>query len=982
MPVTDAAEAEAESQVEGEQVDGASDVDDTDEEEPDAQDGPDEEATWEDQGEPAPPRLPAASLLFQAPDPSRARRRRRVIAASAAPQEAPTASRHQGAKDEADEGGSDARTGAQGHDEHAESESSRADRSGGRGRRRRRAAAGTGAPQERREDSSHDEVDAEPAEVSEADGTDSADGTDEARADSSEDAREGGARRKRRRGGRGRRSRSRGEDPTRADADDESQAAEDDSADEAPSRETSSGAAAESATSTVSGSRRRRRRSRTRSDSGDLRDEVTALKGSTRLEAKRQRRREGRAAGRRRPIVTEAEFLARRESVDRQMIVRESDGLNQIAVLEDGLLVEHYVSRHTQTSMVGNVYVGRVQNVLPSMEAAFVDLGKGRNAVLYAGEVNWDAVGLEGRPRRIEDALSSGDTVLVQVTKDPIGHKGARLTSQITLAGRYLVLVPGGTMTGISRKLPDTERSRLKKILKRIVPDSAGVIVRTAAEGATQEQLTADVERLVAQWETIEKKSSSVIKGSGKAPVLLKGEPELAVRVIRDVFNEDFRKLIVSGDKTWSTISQYIDEVSPDLAERLEHWTGPEDVFAAHRVDEQLAKGFDRKVWLPSGGTLVIDRTEAMTVIDVNTGRFTGAGGTLEETVTRNNLEAAEEIVRQLRLRDIGGMVVIDFVDMVLESNRDLVLRRLVECLGRDRTRHQVTEVTSLGLVQMTRKRVGQGLVEAFSTTCEHCKGRGFIVHDEPVENQRVDMSASASRGGRSRGRKNREEQAAAGGGKKDAQEARRAQSGKSDDKAKGSGGSDAVGSSDFGADDEARAVVRGALAQIAAAAEQAHKEAQETRDAVGLQEAGEERAGNESDIVEKAGGQDGRALVAEDKSAKTRGRKSAKKTEKKQSEKKSGKKSAKKSAKKTERAADKPNEKMAGEPAEKPSGSKPAGRTRRRATASGAAPSAQTAQVDSGGGAESEGTSGASGTPAVASPTPENSSDDPATSA
>ena len=995
MPVTDAAEAEAESQVEGEQVDGASDVDDTDEEEPDAQDGPDEEATWEDQGEPAPPRLPAASLLFQAPDPSRARRRRRVTAATAAPQEAPTASRHQGGSDwrEEPEGpGSGSRVVTESRVSDGEdggTSSLLGERADGRSRRRRRVVAGAGAPQKGHSAS------ASPVEERDDD-TESAAGPPSAGApengapggpqdDSQDESRDGGTRRKRRRGGRGRRSRSRSEDSALNEADDESRAAADSSHsdgqeadDTAPSAREDSADPAE----VVSGSRRRRRRSRTRSEGGDPRDEVTALKGSTRLEAKRQRRREGRAAGRRRPIVTEAEFLARRESVDRQMIVRESDGLNQIAVLEDGLLVEHYVSRHTQTSMVGNVYVGRVQNVLPSMEAAFVDLGKGRNAVLYAGEVNWDAVGLEGRPRRIEDALSSGDTVLVQVTKDPIGHKGARLTSQITLAGRYLVLVPGGTMTGISRKLPDTERSRLKKILKRIVPDSAGVIVRTAAEGATQEQLTADVERLVAQWETIEKKSSSVIKGSGKAPVLLKGEPELAVRVIRDVFNEDFRKLIVSGDKTWSTISQYIDEVSPDLAERLEHWTGPEDVFAAHRVDEQLAKGFDRKVWLPSGGTLVIDRTEAMTVIDVNTGRFTGAGGTLEETVTRNNLEAAEEIVRQLRLRDIGGMVVIDFVDMVLESNRDLVLRRLVECLGRDRTRHQVTEVTSLGLVQMTRKRVGQGLVEAFSTTCEHCKGRGFIVHDEPVENQRVDMSASASRGGRSRGRKNREEQAAAGGGKKDAQEARRAQSGKSDDKAKGSGGSDAVGSSDFGADDEARAVVRGALAQIAAAAEQAHKEAQETRDAVGLQEAGEERAGNESDIVEKAGGQDGRALVAEDKSAKTRGRKSAKKTEKKQSEKKSGKKSAKKSAKKTERAADKPNEKMAGEPAEKPSGSKPAGRTRRRATASGAAPSAQTAQVDSGGGAESEGTSGASGTPAVASPTPENSSDNPATSA
>ena len=694
---------------------------------------------------------------------------------------------------------------------------------------------------------------------------------------------------------------------------------------------------------------------------------MTALKGSTRLEAKRQRRREGRAAGRRRPIVTEAEFLARRESVDRQMIVRESDGLNQIAVLEDGLLVEHYVSRHTQTSMVGNVYVGRVQNVLPSMEAAFVDLGKGRNAVLYAGEVNWDAAGLEGRPRRIEDALSSGDTVLVQVTKDPIGHKGARLTSQITLAGRYLVLVPGGSMTGISRKLPDTERSRLKKILKRIVPDSAGVIVRTAAEGASQEQLTSDVERLVAQWEAIEKKASSVMKGSGKAPVLLKGEPELAVRVIRDVFNEDFRKLIVSGDRTWSTISQYIDEVSPDLTERLEHWTGPEEVFAAHRVDEQLAKGFDRKVWLPSGGTLVIDRTEAMTVIDVNTGRFTGAGGTLEETVTRNNLEAAEEIVRQLRLRDIGGMIVIDFVDMVLESNRDLVLRRLVECLGRDRTRHQVTEVTSLGLVQMTRKRVGQGLVEAFSTTCEHCKGRGFIVHDEPVENQQVDMSASASRGGgRSRGRKNREEQTAAGGGKKegkkDSQETKGSKSAKGSGRGKGSGGRDVVGSPESGADDEARAAVRGALAQIAAAAEQAHKEAEqespESQEAVGPQGAGEEQVETARDAVEDGDiqdTQDTQTSTGEDGPARSRARKSAekaserkaakrtgKKTEK--AEKKTGKKTGKKTAKKAEKKAgngpEDPAEQQPGETPEESVGEKPARRTRRRATAKSAASS------------------------------------------
>ena len=938
----DAAQEDAEQQIDTEGTDG---------------EGPempqeDDELTGADSGEEEDlqaPRLPAASLLFQAPDPSRARRRRRVTAATAAPQAAPSASRHQGAKDWADEEDADARTGAQGHDEDAESESSRADRSGGRGRRRRRAAAGTGAPQESREDSALDKTDAE---VSEADGPD---GADEAQAESSEDGREGGVRRKRRRGGRGRRSRSRGEDSTRTDADDESPAVEDDGADEAPSRESSSDAATEIATSAVSGSRRRRRRSRTRSEGGDLRDEVTALKGSTRLEAKRQRRREGRAAGRRRPIVTEAEFLARRESVDRQMIVRESDGLNQIAVLEDGLLVEHYVSRHTQTSMVGNVYVGRVQNVLPSMEAAFVDLGKGRNAVLYAGEVNWDAAGMEGRPRRIEDALSSGDTVLVQVTKDPIGHKGARLTSQITLAGRYLVLVPGGTMTGISRKLPDTERSRLKKILKRIVPDSAGVIVRTAAEGATQEQLTTDVERLVAQWETIEKKASSVMKGSGRAPVLLKGEPELAVRVIRDVFNEDFRKLIVSGDNTWSTISQYIDEVSPDLSERLEHWVGPEDVFAAHRVDEQLAKGFDRKVWLPSGGTLVIDRTEAMTVIDVNTGRFTGAGGTLEETVTRNNLEAAEEIVRQLRLRDIGGMVVIDFVDMVLESNRDLVLRRLVECLGRDRTRHQVTEVTSLGLVQMTRKRVGQGLVEAFSTTCEHCKGRGFIVHDEPVENQKVDMSASASRGaGRSRGRKNREEQTAIGGGKKgakkDAQETRGPKAAKGG--SKGSGRRDVLGSPESGADDEARAAVRGALAQIAAAAEQAHKDVRqdnqtshEAQGADGSQGIGEERAENAADLGDDVDGQNvAQTSRTEDKETRTGEKKSAAKRPAdkadKKSAKKSVKKSVKKSAQKTAKKTEETPEDPAGGAAEEPANGEPVRRTRRRAVAKSSSPS------------------------------------------
>lgn len=515
-----------------------------------------------------------------------------------------------------------------------------------------------------------------------------------------------------------------------------------DSSDSAESTE-SADSADESDGELQTSRRRRRRRPRSQNETtGDPQDEVTGVKGSTRLEAKRQRRKEGRRENRRRQVVTESEFLARRESVKREMIIRERDGLNQIAVLEDGLLVEHFVARHTQQTMVGNIYLGRVQNVLPSMEAAFVDLGKGRNAVLYAGEVNWEAVGMAGRPRRIEQALKSGDQVLVQVTKDPIGHKGARLTSQITLAGRFLVLVPDGQMTGISRKLPDKERSRLKKLLSKIVPKDSGVIVRTAAEGATEKQLRDDVKRLQTQWEEVVEKQ----KKAQKAPVMLRSEPELAVRVVRDVFNEDFTSLTVQGNGTWKTIHEYVSKLSPDLKDRLHHWTKNEDVFKAHRIDEQLTKGMDTKVWLPSGGSLIIERTEAMTVVDVNTGKFIGSGGTLEETVTKNNLEAAEEIVRQLRLRDIGGIIVIDFVDMVLESNRDLVLRRLVECLGRDRTRHQVTEITALGLVQMTRKRVGEGLVEAFSTPCECCEGRGFIVHDEPVEKDKSGRAISSKK--------------------------------------------------------------------------------------------------------------------------------------------------------------------------------------------------------------------------------------------
>ncbi|NNM37274.1 Rne/Rng family ribonuclease [Micrococcus luteus] len=495
---------------------------------------------------------------------------------------------------------------------------------------------------------------------------------------------------------------------------------------------------------------------------GTASDTVQSVKGSTRLEAKRQRRRDSRSGGRRRTVITEAEFLARREAVDRKMLVRQRDQRIQIAVLEDGVLAEHFVSHTTQDSMIGNVYLGKVQNVLPSMEAAFVDIGRGRNAVLYAGEVNWDAAQLDGKPRKIENALKSGDTVLVQVTKDPVGHKGARLTSQVSLPGRYLVYVPGGSMTGISRKLPDVERSRLKKILKDHLPQDAGVIVRTAAEGTSEQELQNDINRLRAQWEGIQEKASGT---KVLAPELLYAEPDLTIKTVRDVFNEDFSAMLVQGEATWDNIEAYVTYVAPHLLDRLHHWVPEdhdgEDLYATHRVDEQLHKALERKVYLPSGGSLVIDRTEAMTVVDVNTGKFTGSGGNLEETVTKNNLEAAEEIVRQLRLRDIGGIIVIDFIDMVLEANRDLVLRRLVECLGRDRTKHQVAEVTSLGLVQMTRKRMGTGLVEVFSETCEHCGGRGILIQDTPVERGRSGGEQRGEAEGRRRRRRRGDDEGA-----------------------------------------------------------------------------------------------------------------------------------------------------------------------------------------------------------------------------
>ncbi|WP_244951272.1 ribonuclease E/G [Ruania zhangjianzhongii] len=717
--------------------------------------------TDEEESEDDAPRLPATALLFQAPDITGSRRRGPRSTGSeesGAQSTGATASQGDDSDGDAEDGG-DGST-STGDDSGSSGAGKRRRRRGGRGRRK---SPGSGDGNDANDgDAAHD-----------SDGTSGeSSGSTAADEQSAKDA---------------------GKEPGKGGQ--AGKAEKKDTASAESSADSGGGDSTEESNGSSSRRRRRRRGGRgSRSENGGSGgDEVTALKGSTRLEAKRQRRKEGRNANRRRSVITEAEFLARRESVERSMVVRARDGKTQIAVLEDDVLVEHYVARKSQTSMVGNVYLGRVQNVLPSMEAAFVDLGKGRNAVLYAGEVNWDAAGLEGQPRRIEEALHSGDSILVQVTKDPIGHKGARLTAQVTLAGRYLVLVPSGAMTGISRKLPDTERARLKKLLKEIVPDGQGVIVRTAAEGASEEELRLDVDRLTKQWADIQTK---VGRKSTSAPTLLKGEPELATRVVRDVFNEDFKSLVVSGVEAWRTISGYIESVAPDLTDRISEWTEEKDVFASHRIDEQLAKAMDRKVFLPSGGSLVIDRTEAMTVVDVNTGKFTGSGGTLEETVTRNNLEAAEEIVRQLRLRDIGGIIVIDFIDMVLEANRDLVLRRLTECLGRDRTRHQVAEVTSLGLVQMTRKRVGQGLVEAFSENCEHCNGRGIIVHSEPVESRSGGSEAGAGSDGSRSGRRRKS---------------------KSEAKATATPAEPEV-------DDEQRAQVKATLATIAAAAAHAHE--------------------------------------------------------------------------------------------------------------------------------------------------------------
>ncbi|MDA8439869.1 MAG: Rne/Rng family ribonuclease [Propionibacterium sp.] len=657
-------------------------------------------------------------------------------------------------------------------------------RSTGRGRRRALApeerdqalsnivAALAGGPEQREAaaaPASDDDEQAEPtrsgasgqsatrrsADTREPDADESDDESDELTDEDSESG-EGGARRRRRR--RGGRRRRRGSDTGEDSESDGGQDAEESENESEPEPESDQDAEASGSEQGDGNRRRRRRRRRRGEDTGGAEDdphdvvvrvreprapkapsdEITGIEGSTRMEAKRQRRKDGRAAGRaRRPILSEAEFLSRREAVSRRLLIRQRDDYTQLAVLEDNVLVEHYVDRESATSLIGNVYLGRVQNVLPSMEAVFIDIGRGRNAVLYAGEVAWESYAAEGEARRVEQVFKSGQTVLVQVTKDPVGAKGSRLTNHVSIPGRYVVYSPGGHLSGISRKLADTERHRLRDILGDLVGDDASVIVRTAAEGASEEELVRDVNRLKAQWEAIDKKAKQ-----GTAPQLLYAEPDLTVRIVRDLFTEDFSELVVSGDGSaddaFDTIEAYVSHVAPHLRERVKRWDAEADgdLFAKHRIDEQIAKALERKVFLPSGGSLVIDRTEAMTVIDVNTGKFTGSGGNLETTITSNNLEAAEEIVRQLRLRDIGGIIVIDFIDMVLPNNRELLLRRLVECLGRDRTRHQVAEVTSLGLVQMTRKRIGTGLAEAFTEPCECCGARGYVRHDEPVTSQ------------------------------------------------------------------------------------------------------------------------------------------------------------------------------------------------------------------------------------------------------
>ena len=399
----------------------------------------------------------------------------------------------------------------------------------------------------------------------------------------------------------------------------------------------------------------------------------------------------------------------------------------QVAVLEGRSLVEHYVSRPTDTNtqIDGNIYLGKVQNVLPGMEAAFVDIGTPKNGVLYRDDVVFDETEIEGKRPKIERLLRNGQSVVVQVTKNPIGTKGARLTQEVSLAGRFVVMIPNQPGTyGISKRLSDDERKRLRKILDEIRPTENGLIVRTAADGASADELARDLRRLSAQWEDISKQAAK-----NRPAKLLHQEPDLAIRVIREEFNKEYRGVVIDDPALYEEIRRYVEAITPELADRVELYEDALPIFERYHVHEQLHKALERKVWLPSGGSIIIERTEALTVIDVNTAKNVGRSN-LEETVFANNLEAAEEVARQLRLRDIGGIIVIDFIDMEIKKNREEVLRKFKEALARDKTRTQVFDISELGLVEMTRKRISEGLVEAFSTTCPSCEGRGIILDD------------------------------------------------------------------------------------------------------------------------------------------------------------------------------------------------------------------------------------------------------------
>ena len=428
------------------------------------------------------------------------------------------------------------------------------------------------------------------------------------------------------------------------------------------------------------------------------------------LEKRRGRERKGRPVGR---------YL---------MTVSVRPEATQIAVLEGRNLIEHFVSRPADdvAQIHGNIYLGKVQNVLPGMEAAFVDISTPKNAVLYRGDVQYDVEDVEqGGNARIEEILKPKQSIICQVTKNPIAHKGARLTQEVSLPGRFVVLIPNSSTYGISKRLADDERKRLRSILDKVKPPQHGVIVRTAAEGVTSEEISADVRRLLSQWERIEELAAKV-----QAPALLYREPDMAVRVIREEFNDDYRGVVIDDEQLYNEVKDYVSSISPALADRVQHYdrsVEPLSIFERHHVHEQLHKALDRKVWLPSGGSLIIEHTEALTVIDVNTGKNVGKSS-LEETVFRNNLEAAVEIAKQLRLRDIGGIIVIDFIDMEVKGNRDEVIKVFRDALARDKTRTQVFDISELGLVEMTRKRIGEGLLESFSSSCPECEGRGVQI--------------------------------------------------------------------------------------------------------------------------------------------------------------------------------------------------------------------------------------------------------------